>query len=96
MTTTVLRTHCWRAPASAKFRRVQPELMRDGLLVEVMPKWHFDALNLSVQWSISATGTWGSSSSSGKIYGKDPRKWVVSVSFGTKTANPGFLWIFVA
>ncbi len=27
---------------------VQPELVRDGLLVEVMPKWHFDALNLSV------------------------------------------------
>jgi DNA-binding transcriptional LysR family regulator len=27
---------------------VQPELMRDGRLVEVMPKWRFDALNLSL------------------------------------------------
>jgi DNA-binding transcriptional LysR family regulator len=27
---------------------VQPELMRDGRLVEVMRKWRFDALNLSV------------------------------------------------
>jgi DNA-binding transcriptional LysR family regulator len=27
---------------------VQPELMRDGRLVEVMPKWRFDTLNLSV------------------------------------------------
>ena len=27
---------------------VQPELMRDGRLVEVMPKWHFRIFNLSV------------------------------------------------
>ena len=27
---------------------VHPELMRDGRLVEVMPRWRFDALNLSV------------------------------------------------
>jgi hypothetical protein len=26
---------------------VQPELLRDGRLVEVMPKWRFDPLNLS-------------------------------------------------
>ena len=27
---------------------VQPELLRDGRLVEVMPRWRFDALNLSL------------------------------------------------
>jgi DNA-binding transcriptional LysR family regulator len=27
---------------------VQPELLRDGRLVEVMPKWHFRIFNLSV------------------------------------------------
>ena len=31
-----------------------------------------------------------------KIYGKDPRKWVSSVSFGTKPDDRGFLWTFVA
>jgi hypothetical protein len=50
----------------------------------------------------------GGGSSSGKIYGKDPQKGVRGtehgsndsdsgrVSFGTKTADPGFMWIFVA
>jgi DNA-binding transcriptional LysR family regulator len=27
---------------------VRPELMRDGRLVEVMPKWRFETLNLSM------------------------------------------------
>jgi len=27
---------------------VQPDLMRDGRLVEIMPKWRFRALNLSL------------------------------------------------
>jgi hypothetical protein len=27
---------------------VQPELIRDGRLVEVMPEWHFPAFDLSV------------------------------------------------
>jgi DNA-binding transcriptional LysR family regulator len=38
---------------------VQPELLRDGRLVEVMPKWHFRIFNLSVLHLESFCGSSG-------------------------------------
>ena len=52
MTSLVLRTHHGRGMANSAI--LQPQLIRDERLVEVMPKWRFEALIFSV--SISGTG----------------------------------------